>query len=220
MYPKLSSPAPHDLCGLIRERRRAWRPVANYKGGDGMDFEAELAKFLGQPTMQKAIQKTAIAAMKAGGGGVAGSLEEAKKFVEQAKAAIIASLPQSLKDSNYHTFTTSDLIVDYVGMSDNGKFQFELSWNPASVHRPSLYQKGYPDGIEDIVGLFHSGYSANHYAYGPWASRVMHGENRVYRSRVFRDPDPFLTDAISKFNAEHKADSVTLKLSPTAQRYR
>lgn len=184
-----------------------------------MDFEAELAKFLEQPTMQKAIQKTVIAAMKAGGNGVAGSLAEAKKYVEQAKAAIIASLPQSLQDSNYHTFTTADLIVDYVGISDNGKFQFELSWNPAAVHRPSLYQKGYPDGIEDIVGLFHSGYSANNYVYGPWASRVMHGENRVYRSRVFRDPDSFLTDAISKFNAEHQADDVTLSLSPTAQYY-
>lgn len=185
-----------------------------------MDFEAELAKFLGQPSIKAPIQKTAVAAMKAGGNGTAGSLADAKGFVEQAKAAIIASLPQGLKDSNYHTFTTADLITDYTGMSDDGKFQFELSWNPAAVHRPSLYQKGYPDGVEDIVGLFYSGYSANNYVYGPWASRVMHGESRVYRSRVFRDPDMFLTDAISRFNVAHKADGVTLKLSPTARYYR
>lgn len=185
-----------------------------------MDFEAELAKFLGQPSVKASIQKTAIAAMKAGGSGVAGSLEDAKKFVEQAKVAIIASLPRSLKDSNYHTFTAADLIVDYTGVSDDGKFQFELSWNPAAVYRPSLYRNGYPGGIEDIVGLFYSGYSANNYVYGQWASRVMHGETRVYRSRVFRNPDPFLTDAISKFNADHKVDGVTLKLSPTAQYYR
>lgn len=184
-----------------------------------MDFDAELAKFLGTSTMKQSIQKFAVNAMKAGGAGTAGSRQQAEAMVNKAKEAIIASLPQSLRDSNYHTITAADLITNYIGMSDDGKFQFELCWNPAAVQRPSLYQKRYPNGIEDIVGLFHSGYSANNYAYGRWASRVMHGETRVYRSRVYRDPDPFLTDAIAQFNADHKNDGVVLKLSPLARYY-
>lgn len=184
-----------------------------------MDFEAEIAKFLGTATMKQSVKKFAVSAMKANGAGTAGSLQQAKAMVDKAKEAIVASLPQSLKDSNYHTITTADLITNYIGMSEDGEFQFELWWNPASVQRPSLYQKKYPNGINDVVGLFHSGYSANNYVYGRWASRVVYGETQVYRSRVYRDPDPFLVDAIALFNAEHKNDGVVLKLAPTARYY-
>lgn len=180
-----------------------------------MDFEAELAKFLGQPTMKSALKSHAVAAIKSGGGGVAASLEDAKKFVEEAKKAIIDSLPEVLRASNYHAISVSDLISSYVGITDDGKFQFELSWNPAAVHRPSLYQKKYPNGIEDIVGLFHSGTKASrHSVWGRW-----HDHRAYLPQGWYREAERFLDDAISAFNTQHQKDGVTLTLLPTAEYY-
>lgn len=185
-----------------------------------MSFESDLAKFLGRPSVQKKITAVAVKNIRAGGVGVAGSKAEAEKWVEKAKTAIIQSLPDALRHSAYHEITEQDLLVHYLGISDEGKFQFAMSWNPWAVHRESLYSGGYPEGVEDIVGLFHSGYSANNYVYGYWKSRQMHGINAKYRSRGFRDPDPFLINAIAKFNAENRVNGVELTLDPLARNYR
>lgn len=186
------------------------------KGGGCVNFEAELGNFLGQSTVKKSIQKVAITAMKAGGSGVVGSLDEARQFVEQAKAAIIASLPPSLTNSYTHRITTEDLLVYEVGLSDDGKLQFELAWNPAAVWRYSLYSPDDSNGVEDIVALFYKGTKPNRRSvYGSWHDK------KVYLSQGWhRSADPFLDDCIRQFNAEHKADGVTLKLSSAARHYR
>lgn len=180
-----------------------------------MDFDAELAKFLGTSTMKQSIQKFAIGEMKAGGAGTAGSRQQAEVMVNKAKEAIVASLPLSLKNSRYHKITERDLIVDYVGMSNDGKFQFELSWNPDAVWRDSLYSPGGLNGVDDIVALLENGASPLHHSvWGKWHSR------RVYLPQGWRrTPGHFLETCIQWFNIKYQADDVVLRLSPTARYY-
>lgn len=181
-----------------------------------LDFEAELAKFLDQPAMQAAFHSFAAQQIKSGAGGTGGTAQvkaDATKFAIEARRAIIASLPPALRHKRTGMYsvgsdrpiTEGDLILSEPEATENGDFVVRLSWNPAAIYRESLYEEGYPNGVEDIVAVFTSSKERKNYVYGYW-----HDSPHSVRSRKTARRDTFIQDAISSFNASHRGDRVKI----------
>ena len=195
-----------------------------------MDFDAEIAKFLGTTQMKRNVRSFAATQMKSFMPGTVKAMGEAESWAKKARDEIIAFLPDELRNSPTHPIGADDLYVYPGEVTDDGSFQFLLGWNPYAVHRDSLYDEEYPDGIEDIVGLFTTGYQAKNQVYGWWdhhyyayassySGRSAGFDTMWTRSRQVRSGDPFLQTAIDKFNAEHKKDGVHLEILPSAKYY-
>lgn len=199
-----------------------------------MDFESEIAKFLGTAQMKQSVRRFAAKAMKGLAPGTVSAMSEAEKWAKKAREEIAASLPDVLKNSPYHAIVADDLMIYPGEVTDDGTFLFKLAWNPHAVHRDSLYTDEYPDGISDIVALFHTGYKAKNNVYGYWDSHSPRSgdagdmrsvyEPGIYkfvwvRSKPERAPSTFLTDAINAFNLAHKDDGVVVELLPNAKYY-
>lgn len=195
-----------------------------------MDFDAEIAKFLGTTQMKRNVRSFAATQMKSFMPGTVKAMSEAEVWAKKARDEIIASLPDELRNSQTHPIGADDLFVYPGEVTDDGNFEFLLGWLPGSVHRDSLFDEEYPDGIEDIVGLFTTGYQAKNQVYGWWdhhyyayassySGRSAGFDTMWTRSRQVRSGDPFLQTAIDKFNTEHKKDGVHLEILPSAKYY-
>lgn len=83
-----------------------------------------------------------------------------------------------------------------------GGYDAYICFDANSVKRKSLYPKGYPKGIQDIIKLFTTGYTAKKHVYGTW--NRTHGNNNVkIRSLLHRDPNDFLEEAVKEFNRDY-----------------
>jgi len=76
----------------------------------------------------------------------------------------------------------------------DGNYGISISISSNALHRDSLWQEGYPNGVDNIVPLFEKGWSANNSVYGEW-----HGKN--IKSRVFSPPNNFMQQAVDVFNS-------------------
>ena len=187
-----------------------------------MDFNKSIEAFLSTQVQQKKLRQHYLAAVRRGGsGGTALAQQDALRYAEEAKRFIIASLPDELKGGSAHPISESDLQVGPVEITPSGDFLIRMWWNPDSVHRESLYADSdeYREGLEDIVHLFAIGYQARNYAYGWWDGHsgrysLRGTDNSVWvRSKISREPSPFLQAAVAAFNATYKKDNVRLTLN-------
>lgn len=134
------------------------------------------------------------------------------------KHAELANVPTSVMNNirslvctaPYKDNTGGSLVVDLYFASD--------------LHRESLYEDGYPDGISNIIALFNNGYLASDFVYGWWDGHKATGAEASYRSfqvfdsafarsKIARPGLQFLQDAVSEFNTTVGSDyMVTVKL--------
>ena len=94
---------------------------------------------------------------------------------------------------------SEDILVSEPKLDAKGSVSVMLSFREGSLRRDSLYKKGYPDGLENIVLLFAHGYQAGNHAYGVWKYGSF-TSGRPIRSRTDREPNGFLKDAVDEFN--------------------
>ena len=115
-------------------------------------------------------------------------------------------------------------MFDVNGPIDDGQghLRWELTFRPSYVQRDSLYQEGYPDGLENVVLLYsHGGKPNKHKVYS--STTVPRGRStkqvwyvptlslpKGYQVR----PDPFLRNCVAAINAEMAKDGVTVTLDP------
>lgn len=186
-----------------------------------MNFEKSIASFLSSKKQRNKLREHYSSMFRRGGtGGIASGMEDAIAYANEAKRFIIASLPDSLKGGSSRPIGEDDLLIGIVETTQDGNFVVHMGWNPEAVHRNSLYEDSdkYKDGIEDIVHLFAVGYRAKTYAYGWWDGHsgrysLRGTENSVWiRSKISRDPSPFLQAAVAAFNSTYKKDNVKLVL--------
>jgi hypothetical protein len=89
----------------------------------------------------------------------------------------------------------------------DGGYEVELRFNRDNLRRRSLYPKGYPRGVRNIVALFNIGYEAEDFVYGVWvhhsSSTVLpdsiDGFGGVIQSRMSRDGLWFMQAAVREF---------------------
>ena len=172
-----------------------------------MSFEDQVRQYLNRPDMKAEIK----AHYKKIGGSATGR-KKAELYAEEAIQEIIDSLPESLKSGSTRPITTNDLLAGLPRLNTNGDYEILIRWNSKAVHRDSLYNTEYPDGVENIVALFSTGTRpSKNFVAGYWKRA---GSMMYYYYRIpagwSRAADPFLRDAIARFNASHKEDWVIL----------
>lgn len=85
----------------------------------------------------------------------------------------------------------------------------EISFNPNDLRRKSLYPQGYPDGLNDIIALFSTGFECGYrtnrrgervrkYAYG------IDSQGKFTRGRTHLPPNDFLLRAVEEFNTKYQ----------------
>ena len=134
------------------------------------------------------------------------------------KHAELANVPPSVMNNirslvctaPYNDATGGSLVIDLYFASD--------------LHRESLYEDGYPNGISNIIALFNNGYLASDFVYGWWDGHSATGVESGYRSfqvnnsafvrsKIARPGLQFLQDAVAEFTTTVGGDyMVTVKL--------
>lgn len=192
------------------------------------DFDKAIAAYLATPDVKKQMKAhVAKERQRSGGTGGVGDEGTVRAYANEAIAAIIASLPISLRASPNHAISTNDLHIVKIAVNQDGDYEVELAWNPAAIHRTSLYEDGYPEGVQDIVALLSTGYRAHAPVWGYWDGhtassldlRSITGTDAKHtsawqKSLTYRAADPFLQVAVAAFNAAHTKDHVKIKLGP------
>ena len=112
-------------------------------------------------------------------------IELAVKFRE----IIYKHLPDNIKDVG----TENNLVICEPVKTTGGRYNISLKFNKDVIRRSSLWEDGYPDGIENIVALLNNGYAARDYVYGMWKGKKV-------RSLLSRDGEGFMQDAVREFN--------------------
>ena len=79
-----------------------------------------------------------------------------------------------------------------------GFVKMKVVFDKNALHRDSLVPEVY-DGIDDIVKLFTTGYSAHGSVKGAW---LTHGKEAVWSLR-HREPSDFMRAAVSEFNVKY-----------------
>lgn len=108
------------------------------------------------------------------------------------------------------SITLEDIIVGCPYQDENGNWQLEISFRDGALHRDSLDDMNYPEGLHNIVLLFAKGYHAENYAYGLWRTghNLYGSDYKSIRSRKSRDSNDFLDKAVEDFNHQKCYDIV------------
>ena len=159
-----------------------------------MSIEAELKKWAASPAGKKKIAEARKQAIKSGkpfGGYIPLSRTDVEAIADRLRNTIYEYMPDSLSDGeNAVEFYTPDIM-----QRDDGSWEVEIDFNENTLSRPSLEPNRYPDGAYNIVSLFIHGWDTHGKAvFGEW-----HGDKTWSRSK--RAADPFVTRAVSAFNA-------------------
>lgn len=123
-----------------------------------------------------------------------------KAYGEQMKYILYNHVSALIK-----SITLDDIIVQNPYMDSDGLWRLEISFREGSLHRDSLDDNDYPEGLNNIVLLFAKGYHARDYVYGLWNTTGNPTSHWVYwrdvRSRKDRDGSDFLIQAVNEFNS-------------------
>lgn len=145
----------------------------------------------------------------------AGKAEIKKKtgleYVDKDPTAMLTTYGEQMKSILYKhvnalikSITPDDIVVQKPYMDSDGLWRLEVSFREGSLHRDSLDDNDYPEGLSNIVLLFAKGYHARDYVYGLWNTTGSHTSHWVYwkdvRSRKDRDGSDFLIQAVNEFN--------------------
>jgi len=91
------------------------------------------------------------------------------------------------------SFSRDGIILSEPEETATGDYKISVSFSEEAIHRESLYQAGYPNGVDNIVMLFTKGYTAGNQVWGSW-----HGN--TIGSLTHRESNDFLAQAVEVFN--------------------
>lgn len=110
-----------------------------------------------------------------------------------------------------NSVSINDIIVGEPRVNKDGRWEISVSFDKKNLKRDSLDLYNYPEGIENIVLLFTTGYSARDYVYGWWVSNGTTKGN--VRSKIERRGDDFLSRAVKEFNNKTDKNLAQAKLT-------
>lgn len=119
--------------------------------------------------------------------------QKARAYVKQMRDILYSHVSTLIK-----SLAKEDILVGKVECDEKGRWTAKISFAEGALRRESLAPNLYPDGLQDIVLLFERGYHASHSLHGEW-----HGD--IVASRVSREPNGFLQDAVDEFNRKNSA---------------
>ena len=86
--------------------------------------------------------------------------------------------------------------IDFNVENKNNSWIVNVSFNESEVHRKSLWDEGYPNGVY-LTDIYNNGMNAKDIVYGEWYGKWI-------KSNPHRDALHFIQNAVAKFNITHK----------------
>lgn len=192
-----------------------------------MSLEDKIKALEKSPAFQKKVAEARKAAIKSGkpfgsgsgAGGVVADEAASRKIVDEilakVDAVIVAKFPNMPNNlfEVYGPFATKD-----------GFYEYRIFFNPAAIHRRSLYHGGYPDGLENVIALYSHGSEPTkkpvwNNAGLEWDYRLkrQHGEyaegqHYFIPAGYYKRPDDFLRSCIDILNAEYADKNIKITL--------
>lgn len=194
-----------------------------------MSIEDKLKALEKSPAFQAKVLAARKAALKSGksfgqgngAGGVVADDTAARQYVDAILDKVYAvlstkfpSMPRNMFRV-YGPFQTKD-----------GFYEYRIFFEPAAIHRRSLYHGGYPDGLENVIALYSHGSEPTkkpvwNNAGLEWDYRLkrQHGEyaeGRHYfiKAGWYVRPDDFLRSCIDALNVEYADKNIKITLDP------
>ena len=194
-----------------------------------MSIEDKLKALEKSPAFQAKVIAARKAAIKSGksfgqgngAGGVVMDDASARKYVddilEKVYVVLSAKFPSMPRNMFrvYGPFQTKD-----------GFYEYRIFFDPAAIHRRSLYHGGYPDGLENVIALYSHGSEPTkkpvwNNAGLEWDYRLkrQHGEyaeGRHYfiKAGWYVRPDDFLRSCIDALNVAYADKNIKITLDP------
>lgn len=188
-----------------------------------MSIESRLKELEKSPAFQAKIKAARMAALKQGKpfGRAIGAADDsgARQQVDAILAAVRATI-----QSNFPSMPADLFRVYGPFMTKDGFYEYRVFFDPAAVHRESLYHEGYPDGLENILALYSHGSTPsknpvwNRAAFEwDYNRKRQFGEYRQGRHIFIQKgwyvaPNSFLRDCIASLNAQYAKDNVKITL--------
>lgn len=149
-----------------------------------------------QKRLEKVVDNVVLNFVAASGGSPPNPSDAAKRFIEVLQAEIQSHAGMSVSSGGLGSTAVDSLIqLTHGNPVKVGRNSYQIAVSFAdNLHRDSLYQSGYPDGVENIAALLNTGYDAGKRVYGTW-----HGEKIA--SLQHRDGARFIESAIRTFMA-------------------
>lgn len=185
---------------------------------------SKIAKWAKTPE-GKARTKAYVNGLAASGGKTAsGKAVMGPEQMEEAARLFIEVLREELPDPIKSLGSSLYYTKPY--KAHDGTYEVAICFLEKELHRESLYDEEYPDGIENIVALLNNGMHAKDYVYGSWDNRkptggldlrgdILSGQFAYVRSKKDRDPLFFMQYAVQKFEAKYgeKYGVIQIKLN-------
>lgn len=138
------------------------------------------------------------------------SLEQMKDIGEELKNMLC----NAIINVGIKSFASNLVQVDVPASTSDSTYTVHINFPDEILKRKSLwtgYSRQFPnkngrymgysgDSVYDIVGLFSRGWQANGQVFGYW---VGHNNDPYCGSRVYKAPDSFIGDTITRFNAKY-----------------
>jgi len=116
-------------------------------------------------------------------------------------------LCKAIIEAGIKSFASNLVVVNNPISIDSSTYTVHINFPDEILKRKSLWTggngryMGYSgDSVYDIVGLFSRGWRSNGQVFGYW---VGHNNDPYWGSRVYKAPDSFISDTISKFKAKY-----------------
>ena len=119
--------------------------------------------------------------------------QEIDSICRNMKAILFKHISRLIK-----SFRQEDIII-FPPEVKNGMCEVKIGFNEEALHRKSLNPERYPEGLNDVVKLFVTGYRAKGTVKGIW---VGHGDEEIW-SRRSRDANDFMSLAVREFNSKY-----------------
>jgi len=182
------------------------------------DLMKKVSKAQNLNHIKEASNKAVLDAIKGNkrlrGGGKVRTIKDMEAQADELIEIIRSSLPASIRDVG------SSITRGPVTMNSNGTFEIQIHFDPSAIRRSSLYEKKYPQGVDNIVALLNNGTDASGSVYGPWAGHEditgasggmwkMHEDddgNVIMKSRPKREALLFIQKSVIEFLTKNKGN--------------
>lgn len=161
-----------------------------------MSIEQELKKFEKTERFQQLVREAKEKAAREGKPfGCPSGLVISKEMAAKMAKDFVKKLLINMNNAGLR-FYEDDLIISTPIPVVGGGYKVDISFDPGSLHRDSLYSAKYPNGVDNIVSLFTHGWDTDgRRVFGTW-------HNSHYQSRMTFKGDDFMQRAIDDFNFE------------------
>lgn len=194
-----------------------------------MSIESKIHAFLQSSAGQKLMSDT-IAGYRASGKTktAGGSKLVTEKDIRQIASELADEIRRQAASAGVPASVLEDMTMAMTASTDSNEDKYEAElYFTGDLHRNSLYEEGYPDGLFNVVALFNNGYVTSHDVYGWWDGHsfvlgnymdmrnpIGRGDGFVWiRGKRSMPPLGFMQNAVDRIKQKYNDIDLSITLS-------